>query len=309
MSGNKVSDRLHSFVLKNVKRPLFPTMTFIVYYGMTEIGQYNNLKIVKEVDFGFYLDGGEEGEILLPRKYAKEDTSIGNTIKVFIYKDSKDRIIAVTDKPYAIVGEFAFLKVVDVNKTGAFLDWGLPKDLLLPYAEQDSSIMTGSSYVVKIIFDTKSQRIIASQKLHKYFISDTAELKKEEKKELLIYEKTELGFRAVIDNAYTGMLYKNEIFRPIEIGLRLKGYIKNIRDDGKIDLTLLQIGERAVQAAADSILAALKSQEGVIHIGDNSSPEEIAELFKISKKSFKRAIGQLYKKQLISIEEKRIILR
>jgi len=284
-------------------------MTFIVYCGMPEIGKYNDLKIVKKVDFGFYLDGGEEGEILLPGRYAKEDTSVGSTIKVFIYKDSEDRIIAVTDDPYAVAGDFAFLKVVDINKTGAFLDWGLPKDLLLPYAEQDGGIITGRSYVVRVIFDTKSQRIIASRKLHKYFLSDTAELKKEEKKDILIYEETELGFRAVIDNAYTGMLYKNEIFRPIEIGLRLKGYIKNIRDDGKIDLTLPQIGERAVQAAADSILAALKIGNGLINIGDKSSPEEIAGLFKISKKSFKRAVGLLYKKRLVSIEEKRIILR
>jgi predicted RNA-binding protein (virulence factor B family) len=269
---------------------------------MAQIGRINKLRVTRKRDYGVHLDGGESGDILLLKKYAPENCKPGDEVEVFVYADGPNRLRATTQKPYAAVGQFAKLRVAANTSSGAFMDWGLQKDLLVPKKEQHASMEEGKSYVVFVFLDEKSKRITASAKLDKFLGLQQPDYAEGEEVDLIIYDKTDMGYKAVINNAHGGMIYKNEVFQQLHIGQQLKGYIKKIRTDNKIDLSLQQPGYQKVDAVARSILKTLKEHGGKIAITDKSGPEEISALFGISKKTFKKAIGALYKKRLISIE-------
>ena len=278
---------------------------------MIQLGKYSTLKVVKELDFGMYLDGGEEfGEILLPTKYIPKGTKVGDEIEVFLYLDSEDRIIATTLKPYAQAGEFAYLQVASVNRVGAFLDWGLPKDLLVPFREQRSEMKQGYKYIVYIYADVESRRLVASAKLNKFLDNTPVEYEYNEEVDLLVTQKTDLGWKVIVNSRHSGMIYDNEIFVPIQKGDRIKGYVKHIRRDEKLDITLQKTGYdvEAMDTLAKEIFEKLKASGGIIPLSDKSSAEEIAEIFGCSKKSYKKAIGSLYKAKLINITPKTIEL-
>ncbi len=269
---------------------------------MTELGKYNELRVVKELDFGLYLDGSELGEILLPIRQVAPNTKPDDIIEVFLYKDSEDRLIATTREPFAIVEEFAVLRVVEVNKTGAWLDWGLDKHLLVPFREQKQDMEEGKSYLVYIYLDIESQRLAASSKLDKFLDNIPPEYEVGQEVDLLISNKSDIGYTAVINNLHSGLIYENEVFQKIKRGQKLKGYIKKLRDDDKIDLILQKPGFKKIDNISQLILNKLKSEGGFLHVTDKSSPDEIKRLFEISKKNFKKAIGTLYKQRLILIE-------
>jgi len=270
---------------------------------MAEIGKLNSLRVVKEVDFGLYLDGGEDhGEILIPKRYVPEGVKPEDIIEVFIYLDSEDRIIATTEKPYIMVGEFAMLKVVSVTRMGAFLDWGLPKDLLVPFREQKMDMEEGKYYIVTVYLDSDSKRLVASAKIEKFLDNVPADYQAGEEVDLLIVNSTDLGFNAIINNKHTGVLYKNEVFQPLRKGDKVKGYIKKIREDEKIDLILQKPGYQKVDDISMGIVDILKKHNGYLAITDKTDPDEIYKVFGVSKKTFKKAIGSLYKLRIISIE-------
>ncbi len=270
---------------------------------MAAIGQWNELKVIKELDFGVYLDGGDLGEVLLPRRYVPENCQPEDTVRVFIYLDSEDRYIATTETPYATVGEFALLKVVAVNQVGAFLDWGLLKDLLVPFKEQKQKMDVGRSYVVYLYIDEESQRIAASNKLNKFLDLAPPEYTEGDEVDLMITQKTDLGYKAIVNSQHWGVLYENEIFQPLRVGQKVKGYIKKIREDEKIDLALQPAGYEKIPDLAEILLQELKKNNGFLPLNDKSSAEDIYDRFGVSKKSFKKAVGNLYKKRLITIEK------
>ncbi|MBN2262301.1 MAG: GntR family transcriptional regulator [Prolixibacteraceae bacterium] len=275
---------------------------------MVRIGKKSVLEVVKFTEQGAYLDGGPYGEILLPRRYVSDSLSEEDEIEVFISFDSEDRLVATTDFPTIMVDEFGALNVIDVNRFGAFLDWGLPKDLFVPFAEQAVRMEKGQKYVVRAFVDPKSGRILASSKFNKFLSKEESDLQIGDKVELLITTATDLGFKAIINNTYSGLLFHNELFKPIEIGDRMPGYVKNIRPDGKIDLSLEKQGYQRIDPVADSIMEKLKQSGGVLNLSDKSDPEQIKHELGISKKAFKQAIGALYKKKLIVIEAETIRL-
>ncbi len=270
---------------------------------MAEIGVLNNLRVVKEVDFGVYLDGGEHEEILLPRRYVPENCKVDENIEVFIYLDSEDRFIATTEKPYAMVGDFALLKVVSVvDSVGVFLDWGLLKDLMVPFREQSPNMEKGKSYVVRVYVDKKSNRIAATTRLDRYLDNEPGNFHADQEVELLICNQTDIGYKAIINGTHWGVLYSNEVFQPLKSGQKIKGYIKKVRDDNKIDISLHKTGYEKVDDVTETILAVLKKKGGFLPVTDKSSPETIYKLFGVSKKTYKKAIGAIYKKKLITIE-------
>jgi uncharacterized protein len=276
---------------------------------LINIGKYNLLRVVKKVDFGVYLDGKTDGEILMPERYVPEGTLIDDVLNVFIYLDSEDRLIATTEKPYAQVGEVAMLRVKSVDRFGAFLDWGLMKDLLVPFREQKADMIEGRSYLVYVYLDEKTNRIAASAKLSKFLNKTVPEYKEGDEVDLIIESENDLGFNAIINNLHWGMLYENEVFEQLDKGQRLKGYIKKVRSDNKIDLTLYKPGYEKIDTIAQGILDMLKQQGGSIKVTDKSEAETIYQLFGISKKTFKKAIGALYKKHLIILEPNQIRIK
>lgn len=276
---------------------------------MVNIGKINHLKIVKEVDFGMYLDGGEDfGEILLPLRYITPACIVGESVDVFIYLDSEDRIIATTDFPLAMVGEIAMLTVVDTAPMGAFVDWGLAKDLLIPFAEQKADLVKGNKVIVKVLMDEMTERIIGSSKLDKYLDQIPPTFETDQEVALMVYSKTDLGYKVIVNNEFWGLLYENEVFKPIQRGDFIKGYIKQVREDDKIDVYLQKAGYWNFDEVTKSVLEKLKSQAGYMEVTDKSSPDTIKHIFGISKKSFKKAIGSLYKEKIIVIEDKGIRL-
>jgi len=275
---------------------------------MAEIGKINHLEVVKEVDFGIYLDGGDLGEILMPKRYVPEGTMPGDHLETFIYLDSEDRLVATTEKPLAMVEEFALLEVVSVTPVGAFLNWGLPKDLFVPFREQRQPMEEGKKYLVYVYVDTNTKRIAASSKIEQYLDNIPVDYDPDEEVDLIIVNETDLGYNAIIDNSHFGILYKNEVFQPLNPGDRVQGYIKKIRTDGKIDLRLEKIGYEKISSFVDRIIAELQKNKGFLPLTDKSSPEEIYQTFKISKKNFKAAIGALYKKRFIALEDNGIRL-
>lgn len=266
-----------------------------------ELGRMNRLTVVKAVDFGLYLDGGREGEILLPSRYVPENTQIGDEIDVFLYLDSEERLIATTEHPKAMVGDFAYLQVAWVNNFGAFLDWGLMKDLFVPFREQKMKMLKGQSYIVHLHIDEESYRIMASAKVERYLSKDMPPYKEGDEVDVLVWQKTDLGFKVIVDNRFGGLLYDSEVFRSLHTGGRTKAYIKQVRPDGKLDLTLNLHGKAAVDDFSEVLLEHLHKNGGKTSLGDKSPAEEIYAMFGVSKKVFKKAVGDLYKRRLIEI--------
>jgi len=276
---------------------------------MALLGKINQLIILRESDHGFYLDGGPLGEILLPTREVPADVEQGDEVPVFVSRDSEDRIVATTLLPLCQVGEFAGLKVIEVNdRIGAFLDWGLPKDLLLPFAEQSKKVRTGERVVVRVIVDEKTNRIIATSKLGRYLDKTAPRYETGQPVTLLVLEKTPLGYAAVIDGKHRGLIHESEVHRPLEPGDKLQGYVRALREDYKIDLSLEPVGYSRVTDLSDRILEVLRSRGGRIAVGDESSPDVIRDTFGSSKKAFKQAIGHLYKKRLIEVSPESIAL-
>ena len=275
---------------------------------MINVGKYNTLKVVKAVDFGLYLDGGEGKEILLPTRYVPKEAKVGDEIEVFIYHDNEGRLIATTARPYATVGEFQFMEVKDVNRTGAFLDWGIMKDLLVPFKEQKKAMRVGKWYLVYVRLDHVTGRIMASARIEKFLNNVLPQYERGEEVDLLIADEAELGYKVIINNTHTGLVYYDETFQRLEKGEHIKGYIKEVREDEKIDVSLMPLGYQKVEGIAGTILSALKAQGGYIAVHDKIEPDEIYALFRCSKKAFKQAIGALYKQHLITLEEKGIRL-
>ena len=273
-----------------------------------ELGKFNQLEVVKEVDFGVYLDGGEEGEILLPTRYVPEDCKIGDILNVFLYLDMDERLIATTLTPFVQVGQFACLEVSWVNQYGAFLNWGLMKDLFVPFREQKMKMQVGRKYVVHAHLDEESYRIVASAKVERYLSKEKPEYAAGEEVNILIWQKTDLGFKAIIYNKYSGLLYENEIFSSIETGMEMKAFVKQVREDGKVDLILQKPGFEKVDDFAKTLLDYIKEQGGRIHLNDKSPAEDIYDTFGVSKKTFKKGVGDLYKKRLIALHEDGIAL-
>ncbi|MCP5064326.1 MAG: GntR family transcriptional regulator [Ignavibacteriae bacterium] len=270
---------------------------------MLEIGKFNSLKVVSELEAGFLLDGEKFGKILLPRSDNSKRYNIGDEVDAFIYFDSQDRIIATTRMPYIQVGEFAILAVVSITTIGAFLDWGLTKDLFVPFTEQKQEMEEGNEYLVRAYFDDKSNRIAASSKVDKFAGVNSYNYNDEQMVDLIIGTKTDLGYKAIINGSDWGVLYHDELFRKVYYGQQIKGYIKKVRDDGKIDLSLDKPGPQKIDGISQLILDKLNENDGYLSITDKSSPEVISEMFGVSKKSYKKAIGALYKRKHITLEK------
>ena len=270
---------------------------------MITIGQFYSLEVIKTVDFGFYLDAEELGEVLLPKRHAPDNLSIGDKLDVFLYLDSEDRPVATTQRPKAKVAEFAYLKVLQITEIGAFLDWGLDKDLLVPFAEQHRNMEVDHSYLVYLYLDQRDGRIVASSKIDKFLDDDRPHnFRPQQQVDLLIANTTELGFKAIINNSHWGVLYENDVFQRLSFGQSKKGFIKKVRADGKIDLSL-QGGQETRDKYAKIILQYLNKQNGFAPVHDKSDPQLISRLFGMSKKAFKKAIGGLYKQRIITIEK------
>lgn len=273
-----------------------------------KLGEINTMTVVKKVDFGYYLDGGDEGEILMPTRYVPEGCKPGDKIDVFVYLDQDERPIATTLTPKAMVGEFAYLEVAWVNQYGAFLDWGLMKDLFCPFREQKMRMVKGNSYIVHVHLDKESYRIMASAKVEHYLSEERPQYRNGQEVDILIWQKTDLGFKAIVDNKFGGLIYKDQIFKYVHTGDRMKAYIKTVRPDGKIDLMLQPMGQQQTKEFSEALLEYLKNNNGYCNLGDKSDAEEIYERFQVSKKTFKKAVGDLYKRKLITIEPKSIEL-
>lgn len=277
---------------------------------MPLLGKLNRLTVLKDSSPGLYLDGGELGEILLPGDAIPKGAAPGDVLDVFIYRDSEDRLVATTLKPMATVGDFAALKVTETHpRMGAFLDWGLRKDLLLPNAEQDRRVRAGETVVVYVFIDHQTERIIATTRLQGHIDHTPPSYKVGYEVSLLIASETPLGYNAIINNSRLGLLYRSELATPLEIGQRCEGFVRAIRADGKIDLGLDQQGYQRVAPLADRILSAIRANHGLLPLSDSSSPEEIRTTFQTSKKAFKQALGNLYRQRLIEIEESGIRLK
>ncbi|GAB6099160.1 S1-like domain-containing RNA-binding protein [Halanaerocella petrolearia] len=270
-----------------------------------DIGKFNETEIARTEEFGVYLDVDGE-EVLLPNKYIPEGAKVGDNLEVFIYKDSKDRNIATTLAPKAKVGDYAYLEVKDANKIGAFLDWGLEKDLLVPHSEQVHKMREGKRYVVRVTFDEVSNRIFATEKFDKFIETDRIDLSQGDEVDLLVYRFTDLGVKVIINNQYYGLIYEDDIYKKLEIGDKVKGYIKKIREDKKIDVSLRKIGYGKVEDAKAKILKKLKAEDGFLALNDNSSPQVIRDRLQMSKGTFKKAIGGLYKERIINITDEGI---
>ena len=274
-----------------------------------ELGRVNRLKIDRKSDHGFYLVSKNGEDVLLPNRYVTNLMKIGDEMDVFIYNDSEDRLISTTERPLAMVGEFGYLKVVDITKFGAFAEWGLPKDLFIPKSAQKYPLKKGESHIFYITLDKNTNRLTGSTKLEKYLKSDTKNLQKNQETEIIITAKTPLGFKVIADNLYEGLLYHNEIFEKISIGEKKKGYIKKIREDGKLDISLQPTGEQKEKTAMEKVLKVLKESKGEMPYHYKTDAQVIKEIFSLSKKSFKKTLTQLQEKNLIKVENQKTILQ
>ena len=266
------------------------------------VGAYNELEVIKSLDFGIYLKC-DDVEILMPTKWVPPNTNIGDILNVFVFRDSDDRLIATTIKPYVTANTFAFLEAKQVNQVGAFLDWGMDKDLLVPFREQAQRMEPGFSYVVFVFVDEVTNRLVASSKINRFIETEDITLQDGDIVDLLVYSETDLGYNAIINNLYSGLIYKNEIFEAIRIGDNLKGFVKYIREDKKIYLSLQKHGFELVDDVKWRILNLMKQNAGFLALSDNSSPEEIKSKLQISKKVFKKAVGALYRERLVKITD------
>lgn len=268
-----------------------------------QLGRLNHLVVLRRVDFGVYLDGFDDGDILLPSRYVPKDCKVGDELEVFLYLDSEERLIATTEKPFAQVGDFAYLEVAWVNNFGAFLDWGLMKDLFVPFREQKMKMQKGQSYIVHLHIDEETYRLMASAKVERYLSKESPMYNQGDEVDALIWQKTDLGFKVIVDNKYGGLIYDDEVFRALRTGDRIKAYIKQVRPDGKIDLSVQRIGHAAVTDFSDVLLNHLHTNAGKTVLCDKSPAEEIYAVFGVSKKVFKKAVGDLYKRKLIMLSD------
>lgn len=276
---------------------------------MLKLGDYNRLKIVKRVDFGLYLDGGTEaGEILLPKRYEPKDAHIGDEIDVFLYLDIDERLVATTQTPLAKVGDFACLEVAWVNEYGAFLKWGLMKDLFCPFREQKKRMEIGEKYIVYIHIDEESYRIVASAKVERFLSRERPDVRRGDEVQVLVQQKTDLGFKVIVNNAYAGLVYDDQVFRPLHKGDRATAYVTNVRPDGKLDVALQPSGHGHAVDFADDLMQYLHDHDGICSFGDKSDADAIRDTFHVSKKVFKQAVGDLYKRRLITVAPERIAL-
>lgn len=278
---------------------------------MIKLGKFNTMRVVRLVDFGAYLgdpDDEKSVEILLPARYMPEDLRPGDTIDVFVYRDNENRPIATTDEPYATVGEFAYMQVNQVNDIGAFLDWGLVKELLVPFSEQKAKMRPGGIYLVYVYLDDATQRIVASAKIEKFLGNVFPEYKIGQRVRALVYQHTDIGYKAIVDNLHQGLLYENELFRPVELEETVEAYVKRVRPDGKIDLTLSSSTRDRVDEISDRIIEYLRKPDASA-VSDHLSPEEIRKLFGCSKKDFKKAVGMLYRSHAVSIGSEDKLIR
>lgn len=267
------------------------------------LGRYNQLEVVKEVDFGVYLDGGDDGEILLPARYVPEDCQPGDMLNVFIYLDNEERLVATTLTPYAQVGDFACLEVAWTNQYGAFLDWGLMKDLFVPFREQKNKMEKGERYVVHVHLDEDSYRIMASAKVERYLSSDMPPYHPGDGVEILVWQRTDLGYKVIVDNRFGGLIYATDVVRPLNTGMKTEAYVRQVRPDGKIDIVLQPDGPRKVDDFAEVLLDYIRQHDGFTTFQDKTPAEDIYATFGVSKKTFKKAVGDLYKKHLVTLEE------
>jgi uncharacterized protein len=269
---------------------------------LAELGKYNHLSVTRLAANGAYLDGGDWGEILLPGKLVKDGLTAGDAVDVFVFKDSLDRLTATTEKPFAVVGEFAHLRVTSITPVGVFLDWGLGKELLAPFREQKQRMEQGKFYIVYLYIDTQTNRIVASSRLDHFMSKDDPEYTVGEEVNLMVEGRTDLGYKVIINSRSRGIVYHNEVFRKLEIGEKTTGYIKKIREDGKVDVIVDKPGVEKIDKLSQKILEILREQGGFIAVHDQTDPQTIYRLFGVSKKTLKKAIGGLYKKRLISLD-------
>jgi len=267
-----------------------------------ELGKYNTLRVLKELPQGLYLVDEEGNEILLPLKYIPEGTDLGDMIDVFVYKDSENRPIATTLTPNIVLDEFALLKVNEVSDIGAFMEWGIAKDLFVPFAEQRIRMEEGRSYICILYYDEESDRLVGSSKYHEFITDEKVSFKHNQEVDLMVADRTELGYNVIINNEFVGLIFFSDVFRKMRYGENIKGYIKNVREDGKIDVSLQKQGYVKVEATLQRILDKLERNKGYLNISDKSDPSVIQEVFGMSKKTFKKAIGALYKQRLIAIK-------
>ncbi len=267
---------------------------------MIKVGEYNVLKVLREVDFGFYLDDGFEG-ILLPKRFVPEGLAVGDEIKVFVYHDSEGRMIATTQHPKGVVGEIVKLKAVTVTNQGAFLDWGLMKDIFVPKSKQLGGMLQGAEYLVKIYIDEQTGRVAATEKIEPFLSNESLTVKENEAVDLTVYRRTDIGYLVIINNIHTGVLHFNEIYQSIGVGDKMKGFIKTIRPENKIDVFVGKQGYERVEDEAEKIMRLLNENNGYLPYHDKSSPDEIYDFFGMSKKAFKMAVGSLFKQQKITL--------
>ncbi len=276
-----------------------------IYLYIMEIGKLNKLRIERETEYGYFLEDQEGNEVLLPNAYVEDQMMLSDEIEVFIYRDSEDRVVATTLKPYIQLGEFAYLRIKEVNSYGAFADWGLPKDLMIPFAQQAERMKEGNSYLIFLLRDEQSDRLIGTSKVNKHIKRNDAELIPGDEVDLLLYNMTDLGMNAIVNNQYHGLIFHSHIHKNIHPGHKIKGYVKEVRDDGKVDVLLDPPGyDESIEKNTDLLLSALKENEGFLDLNDKSTPSEISQRLGMSKKAFKKALGKLYKQKLVVITEK-----
>lgn len=275
---------------------------------MIQLGEYNTLEILRDTDPGLFLGDGEDGEVLLPNRYVPEEFEIGDKLEVFVYLDNEERPVATTDKPFITKGEFSLLRCNQVNKYGAFLDWGLVKELFCPFKEQAFKMKAGGWYLVHCYLDEDTERLVASSKTNRFLDNKQLTVSKFEEVDLIVSHPSEIGMNVIVNNKHLGLVFKDDIFKDISVGDRLKGIVKKIRHDNKLDISLSQIGYRNIEPNAQHILKVLNDNSGFIPLHDKSSPEDIKEQLQMSKKSFKKAIGSLYKDRVITIDTNGITL-
>lgn len=274
-----------------------------------EIGKYAKLTVSKKVGLGYMLNSKQGEETLLPAIFTPENIKIGDKLKVFIYRNSRNEIVATTQKPNIVLNEFSFLEVKSNTDHGTFLDWGLDKDLFVPFSEQTSKMKEGNWYLVYLYFDKKSERLAATTKTNKFTECANVDLKTGEEVAILIAEKKELGYSVIIDDKYKGMVYSNEVFRVINPGDKMNAYVKNVREDGKVDISLQRLGYKNIGSDTEKIVEKLQENDGTLYLNDKSEPEDIQFALQMSKKAFKRAIGNLYKQNIIEIKDDGIYLK
>lgn len=269
-----------------------------------KIGKTNKLIAARSTDNGYYLTDNDGNEVLLPNAYVADDLKIGDEIEVFVYKDSEDRIVATTLKPYVQFEEFAYLKVKEVNDYGAFMDWGLPKDLMIPFAEQTEKMKEGNWYLIFLLEDEQTERLIGSSKVNEFTFTTEIDVNTGDEVDLLLYNMTELGMNAIVNNMYKGLIFKSDIHKSIKPGDRIKGFVKQVREDGKIDILLEPAGyKNSINNNSNIILTALKENDGFLNLTDKSAPEDIKRILGLSKKAFKNGLGNLYKQKIVELNK------